>query len=105
MTETELNNQIERSEAARAELLPPIPKKQMGRAYRRKMKKHKNNLLYKTITRDFRPRSAYVEHSYIDGRKVPTGKYIKHTNDDAYLKYLKRKSNRLVRKNKDIGKK
>ena len=102
MTGTELNRQIERSEQQRIDLLPPVPRRKTGRAYRRLMKVHKYNKLFRIVTLGYRPHAGYVDWSYVGNRWMPTGTYIKYPKNSKYQRFGKKASSAKVRKYKDL---
>ena len=102
MTSAELNKQIEVSERQRAELLLQQPKRRTGRAYRRMVSKHKFNRLYRIVTSSYVPHAGYTSWSYVDGRHVPTGAYIKYPKNSNRQRWCKKASNARVRKYMDL---
>lgn len=74
-----------------------------GRAYRRYMKSVKHRRLYEIVTREYAPKAGYVDWDFVDGRYIPVGNYIKYANQSEWQRYLKRYSNRVVRRSHDIG--
>jgi len=102
MTEIELNRQIEASEQQRADLLPPQPKRRTGRAYRRMMNERKYKHLFKIVTHGYRPHAGYVDWSYVDGKWMPTGKYIKYPKNSNCQNWCKKASSARVRKYMDL---
>ena len=105
MTGTELDRQIEASEQRRAELLPLQPKRQPGRAYRRMMNERKCKRLFKIITHGYRPHAGYVDGSHVDGKWIPTGKYIKYPKSSNCQRWCKKASSARVRKYMALPKK
>ena len=97
MTAAELNRQIEVSEQQRADLLPPQPKRRTGRAYRRMMNERKYKHLFKIVTHGYRPHAGYVDWSYVDGKWMPTGKYIKYPKNSNCQNWCKKASSARVR--------
>lgn len=77
--------------------------RESGRAYRRYMKEIKKNRLYDIVTLKYAPHAGYVDWDYVDGRYVPVGNYIKYTNQSGWQKYLKRYSNKVVRRSSYTG--
>ena len=102
MTEIELNRQIEASELQRADLLPPRPKRRTGRAYRRMMNERKFKHLFRIVTHGYRPHAGYVDWSYVDGKWMPTGKYIKYPKNSNCQNWCKKASSARVRKYMDL---
>ena len=102
MTEIELNRQIEASEQQRADLLPPQPKRRTGRAYRRMMNERKFKHLFRIVTYGYRPHAGYVDWSYVDGKWMPTGKYIKYPKNSNCQNWCKKASSARVRKYMDL---
>lgn len=102
MTEIELNRQIEASEQQRAELTPPQSKRRTGRAYRRMMNERKFKHLFRIVTHGYRPHAGYVDWSYVDGKWMPTGKYIKYPKNSNCQNWCKRASSARVRKYMDL---
>ena len=102
MTEIELNRQIEASEQQRADLLPPQPKRRTGRAYRRMMNERKFKHLFRIVTHGYRPHAGYVDWSYVDGKWMPTGKYIKYPKNSNCQNWCKKASSARVRKYMDL---
>lgn len=78
-------------------------RRQSGRAYRRYMRQVKKNRLYDIVTREYAPCAGYVDWDYVGGRYVPVGTYIKYANPSEWQRYLKRYSNKVVRRSVDIG--
>ena len=105
MTGTELNRQIEATEQRRVELLPPVPRRKTGRAYRRMMKTRKHSALFKIVTDGYRPHAGYVDWSEVDGKWMPTGKYIKYPKNSNCQRWWKKYSNKIVRKNMNLPQK
>jgi hypothetical protein len=80
--------------------LPPVEKSaERGKAYRRRMKAKKDRRLLKIVT-DYGslPRVGSIERGWIDGVWQPTGTHIHFPKNSNVQKYLKRQSNRLVRR-------
>ena len=102
MTEIELNRKIEASEQQRAELIPPQSKRRTGRAYRRMMNERKFEHLFKIVTHGYRPHAGYVDWSYVDGKWLPTGRYIKYPKNSNCQNWCKKASSARVRKYMDL---
>ena len=70
-----------------------------GKAYRRSMKAKKDRRLLKIVTTyGYLPRVGYIECGWVDGVWKPTGTHIHAPKNSNIQKYLKRQSNRLVRR-------
>ena len=102
MTEKELNRQIEASEQLRIELLSSQPKRRTGRAYRRMMSERKFKRLFRIVTNSYCPHAGYVDWSYVDGERMPTGKYIKYPKNSNYQNWCKKTTSERVRKYRDF---
>jgi hypothetical protein len=72
-----------------------------GRAYRRTVKAKKDRRL-RRILHDCRctPYAGYIRYDWIDGVRQPVGDYIRYPKHSNMQKYLKRLSNRTVRRSK-----
>lgn len=73
-----------------------------NRSYRREMKLEKDKRLRKIINECTRyryaPHIGYIDWDYVDGVWQPVGKYIKYPKNSVKQKFLKRQSNRKVRR-------
>ena len=77
-----------------------------NRAYRRRMKDKKDNRLRQIITKcGYIPHAGYIDWDEVDGVWQPTGKYIKYPKNSDAQKYLKKQSNRRVRRSADLPQK
>ena len=79
---------------------PKQTTKQRTRAYRRKVnfKKLKRKRKIALQGRSYNPFKGYVDYGYEDGRWVPTGKYVKYVGKSNGQRYLKKKTNKRLRK-------
>ena len=69
-----------------------------GRAYRRQMRIRKTDRLMKIVTRHYIPHAGYIDYGF-DGKTLyHSGKYIKYPQNSKAQRYLKRSSNKKVRK-------
>jgi len=73
-----------------------------GTAYRRAMTRKHNTNLAQLLRKVYIPHAAYVKREVIDGVWVPVGKFIKYPNRSRRKQYLKNRSNRAVRRRKEI---
>ena len=71
-------------------MLPPQPKRRTGRAYRRMMNERKYKHLFKIVAHGYRPHAGYVDWSYVDGKWMPTGKYIKYPKNSNCQNWCKK---------------
>ncbi len=70
-----------------------------GRDYRRRMAAKKERRRIKIVTTyGCLPRVGYVQCGWVDGVWKPVGEYIKYPKHSHMQKYLKRLSNRTVRR-------
>ena len=70
-----------------------------GRAYRRAMQETKERRLRKIITEcRYTPHAGYIHYGWVDGVWQPIGDYIRYPKNSNMQKYLKRQSNRKVRR-------
>lgn len=102
MTAAERNRLIEISVQQRAELIPPMSKRQTGRAYRRMMNERKFKRLYRIVTCCYVPHAGYTSWSYVDGQHVPTGTYIKYPKNSNRQRWCKKASSARVRRYMDL---
>ncbi|MGM9602772.1 MAG: hypothetical protein ACI3W5_14470 [Faecousia sp.] len=98
MTETELNEQIERIEALRIEMLPPSPGRLTGAAYRREMRTRKNDALVRAVSRRYIPRAPYVDWGFDGPTLLHSGYYIKYPRSSKEKKLLKRLTSKRCRR-------
>lgn len=75
---------------------PHSPRK-TGRAYRRHMRKHKNDRLMRMMTWGYNPAMGYTDWDWVNGTFQPVGKYIKYPKSSRLQKYYKNRSNRHFR--------
>ena len=58
---------------------------------------------------EYNPFKGYVDYAYVDGRWEPVGKYVKYIGKSNHQKYLKKQTNKRLRKriiqDEDFGKK
>ena len=78
-------------------------KRRTGAAYRRKATAKKKQRLYGILTTKFVPCSGYVESEYIGTTRVPVGTYVKPCSGSERKRFLKRSSNRAVRRSAVLG--
>lgn len=72
-----------------------------GKAYRRHMRKLKNDRLMRIVTRyGYNPSAGYTDWGWVNGDYRPVGNYIKYPRDSDNQGYWKRQSNRKVRRQK-----
>lgn len=69
--------------------------------YRRKMAIKKDKDLRKIFTYGYRPNAGYPKYNRVDGKLVDAG-YIQYPKNSNTQKSLKRQSNRIVRRSKEI---
>ena len=70
-----------------------------GSAYRRFMKKQKQDKLMDIINRGgYNPAAGYVDWGKVNGKWKPIGKYIKYPKNSHQQKFYKRYSNRKARR-------
>ena len=70
-----------------------------GYAYRRTMKAKKDRKLRKILSDcRYTPHAGRVEHGWVDGVWQPVKAYIQYPKNSNMQKYLKRQSNRKVRR-------
>ena len=70
-----------------------------GYAYRRTMKAKKDRRLRKILSDcRYTPHAGYVECDWVDGVWQPVREYIQYPKNSNMQKYLKRQSNRKVRR-------
>lgn len=69
-------------------------------AYRRAMKAKKDKKLRKIINEytGYAPHIGYIDWDYVDGVWQPVGKYVKYPKNSAKQKFLKRQTNKKIRK-------
>ena len=84
-------------------------KPKRNRAIRRKnnFKKVKRKRIIALQGNSYNPFKGYVEYEEIEGKWMPTGKYVKYVGKSNGQRYLKRKTNKNLRKkviNEDDGK-
>jgi len=68
------------------------------RKYRRYMNAVKDKRLRKILNYGYIPHAGWVEHDFVDGEHVCVGRYIKYPRNSNAQRFLKRYSNRIVRK-------
>ena len=75
-----------------------------GRCYRRVMRRHKDRRLRKIILGDnwYNPYRGYIDYGFVDGVWQPTGNHVKYLKNSNRQRYLKKVSNRRVRRCSDI---
>lgn len=74
-------------------------KRKTGRAYRRNRTRHKDKRKRKIIaTCGYKPTIGYVDYDLVDGKWIEVGNHIKYPKNSNAQKYLKRISNKKVRK-------
>lgn len=72
-----------------------------GRAYRRMVKKKKDKKRRRLLSiYKYRPFLGYIEHDFIDGKWQETGSHIKYPKASNRQRFLKRQSNKMVRRYK-----
>lgn len=99
MTEIELNEQIERIEALRIEMLTPSPDRRTGAAYRREMRTRKNDALMRALfSRRYIPRAPYVDWGFDGPTLLHSGYYIKYPHSSKEKKLLKRLTSKRCRR-------
>lgn len=71
-----------------------------GQAYRRAMKRNKDKRLRKIITDygGYNPHAGYIDYDMVDGKWQPSGTHIKYPRSSNMQKWLKKTSNRKVRR-------
>ena len=71
-----------------------------NKAYRRAMKAKKDKRLRKIINEytGYAPHAGYIDWDLVDGVWQPVGKYVKYPRNSAKQKFLKKQSNRKVRR-------
>lgn len=69
-------------------------------AYRRAMKAKKDKKLRKIINEHtgYAPHIGYIDWDYVNGVWQPVGKYVKYPKNSAKQKFLKRQTNKKIRK-------
>lgn len=78
-------------------------RRRTGRQYRRAMNKQKFIRLYEMVTNSYcHYYAGRVDYDFVNGKCIPTGKYIKHMGRNHYKRFLKRESNRKVRRTSDV---
>lgn len=85
----------------------PVPhqethgKRKTGRAYRRRQRVKKRDGLMRLIDcTGYAPWMGYVDHDYVDGKWVQTGKYIKYPKNSNAQSFDKRLTSKRVRQHK-----
>lgn len=71
-----------------------------GYAYRRTMKAKKDRKIL--IDCRYTPHAGYVEYGWVDGVWQPVREYIQYPKNSNMQKYLKRQSNRKVRRSEAV---
>lgn len=104
MTEIELNRQLEELEAARCDLVG-IALRRTGSAYRRMMKRQKQERLYRIVTGSYIPHAGYVDWDFVNGELRPVGKYLKYPKNSNCQQWLKKETSRRVRNCKELPRK
>lgn len=90
---------IDDAESSETEQPSKSTPRKTGLAYRRLMRKHKDKRLRKIVTlRSYNPARGYVDWDFVNGDWQPVGKYVKYMKNSNTQKYLKRRSNRIVRR-------
>lgn len=69
-----------------------------GRAYRRRMSIQKKKQLMKTMTCGYNPAVGYIDWGYKNGVYQPVGSHIKYPKNSNAQAYLKRRSNKIIRR-------
>ena len=76
-------------------------KRKTGRLYRRIQSKKKDERLRNIISYDrYNPAVGYIDYGYVDGIWKEVGNHIKYPRDSNFQRYLKRQSNKKIRKHK-----
>ena len=74
-------------------------KRENARAYRRHMRVTKDKRLRAIICScGYIPNAGWIRHDFVDGEYVCVGNYIKYPKNSNAQRFLKRYSNRIVRK-------
>lgn len=78
-----------------------IGRRQTGRAYRRYQAKKKDKRKRNIIDRGgYKPMIGYIEYGFVDGKWEQVGNHIKYPRNSNRQQYLKRQSNKKVRRYK-----
>ena len=80
-------------------------KRKTGRAYRRNRARHKDRRRRKIISLGgYKPIVGYIDYDFVDGKWMETGNHIKYPRNSNAQRFLKRISNKKVRRfNGDIS--
>jgi hypothetical protein len=77
-------------------------KRKTGREYRKMMKLKKKKSLIEIINRRYIPWAGWIDWGEVDGKWVQTGKFVKYPKSSNTQRYLKKVSNKKVRKAQDL---
>lgn len=77
-------------------------KRKTGSEYRRAMKVKKRDDLLKIIDHTYKPTVAWVDWDYENGVWTRVGKYIKYPKNSNKEKFLKKLSNRRIRRSGEL---
>lgn len=74
--------------------------------YRRKMKRQKVDRLRNIIvgSHTYAPHIGYIDYGYINGQWQPIGNYIKYPKNSNKQKFLKKQTNKRIRRAKVLVK-
>lgn len=73
-----------------------------GKAFRRYMAYKKKSKRIKILEFNYSLRVGNIDYGWDDGEWKITGKYVKYPRNSNVQKYLKRQSNRLIRRTESL---
>lgn len=77
-------------------------RRKTGRAYRRQQAKKKDKRLRDIIASSgYKPMIGYIEYDFVDGTWKEVGNHIKYPRNSNAQRFLKRQSNKKVRRHKE----